>query len=315
MKELNFNKVFNGDEVKDYNLFIEKLKSLKNSGYTTRELLILISGYYQENVTYNYDQLQIVKLNRCEKDESGYQCYKAGENISDRIAKLNNIAKRGELSLREIIKSEEFQSEEAKPLSKEEAIKLLDMAFINVEGRPLTKRNKERIFAHYGEIKHLPYQEERKSGMFTVREVKEHDEVRGIVTENYPAIYNNQMLIDGVCADYTEFQAKICKDLGIKHRKVRGVGTTGHAWSLIYLEDEDKWVHFDMTMVKFYQDRWIREHEPYIIQDWVAASTEDIFKMQPTRRILTIGNKKCNFSQDNYIVNIGEFVQEEEIEH
>lgn len=85
---------------------------------------------------------------------------------------------------------------------------------------------------------------------------------------------------------------------------------------IIYLEDEDKWVHFDMTMVKFYQDRWIREHEPYIIQDWVAASTEDIFKMQPTRRILTIGNKKCNFSPNNYIdLKIDEFVQEDGIEH
>lgn len=204
-------------------------------------------------------------MNRCEKDESGYQCYKVGEAIRDRIAKFNNVARKGELSLREIIKMEEFQSEEAKPLSKEEAIKLLDTAFINAEGRPLTGRNKERIFANYGSIKHIPYQKERKSGIFTIREIKEHDEVMSIVTENYPAIYNNQMLIDGVCADYTEFEAKICKDLGIEHRKVIGVGTTGHEWSLIYLEDEDKWVHFDMTMVKFYQDRWIREHEPYII--------------------------------------------------
>lgn len=38
--------------------------------------------------------------------------------------------------------------------------------------------------------------------------------------------------------------------------------------------------------------------------------------MQPTRRILTIGNKKSNFSQDNYIdLKIDEFVQEDGIEH
>lgn len=68
--------------------------------------------------------------------------------------------------------------------------------------------------------------------------------------------------------------------LDIEHRKVTGVGTIGHVWSLICLEDED------------------------------------IFKMQPTRRILTIGNKKCNFSQDNYIdLNIDEFVQEDGIKH
>lgn len=124
------------------------------------------------------------------------------------------------------------------------------------------------------------------------------------------------MLIDGVCADYTNFESKICKDLGIAHCKVIGVGTTGHAWSLMYLEDEDRWRHFDMTMVKFYQDNWIKEHEPYSMQDWVLASTDDIFRMQPSRKILSIVDKKCNFSKDNYKdFNIDEYIQEDGIEY
>lgn len=85
---------------------------------------------------------------------------------------------------------------------------------------------------------------------------------------------------------------------------------------MIYLEDEDRWVHFDMTMVKFYQDNWIKEQAPYTMQDWVLASTDDIFRMQPTRRILSIGNKKCNFSKDNCSdFNVDEYIQEDSWEH
>jgi hypothetical protein len=61
MRGLNFNNIFGDEDIKDYNLFIEKLKGLKNSGYTTQELLFLVYQYYQVYVTYNYDQLQIVK--------------------------------------------------------------------------------------------------------------------------------------------------------------------------------------------------------------------------------------------------------------
>ena len=109
------------------------------------------------------------------------------------------------------------------------------------------------------------------------------------------------MLQEGVCGDYSKgFEKKICEDLGIRHLTVTGVGTTGHGWSLIYLPEEQRWAHFDMTMVKFYQDGWIKEHEPYKEQDWVTATTEDIFKMQPTRRIESIGGKSCSYDKDNY---------------
>ena len=64
MRGLNFNNIFGDEDIKDQNLFIEKLKGLKNSGYTTQELLFLVYQYYQVYVTYNYDQLQIVKQSR-----------------------------------------------------------------------------------------------------------------------------------------------------------------------------------------------------------------------------------------------------------
>ena len=63
-----------------------------------------------------------------------------------------------------------------------------------------------------------------------------------------------------------------------------------------------------MTMVKFYQDEWIKEHEPYTEQDWIAATTEEIFKMQSTRRIDSINGEKHCFDKDNYgELDISEF--------
>lgn len=189
MEEVNFNNIFSNEDIQDYKLFIQKLRSLKNSGYTTRELLSLVYQYYQGYVMYNYDQLQIVKLNRFERGEEGYKCSVVKESINDRIGKINAISQKGELSLREIVK--QLKGQEEKPFSKEEAVKLLDDAFLDIEGRPLTERNKEKVFENYGKIRHIPYKEAKTTGIFKMHEVKEHDEIRGIETLDYPPVYNN----------------------------------------------------------------------------------------------------------------------------
>jgi len=139
-----------------------------------------------------------------------------------------------------------------------------------------------------------------------------YDEIQGINIYGIQPVYEHGMLVDGVCSTYAHtFEKRICEDLGIKHMSVDGVGTTGHSWSLIYLPEEQRWGHFDMTMVKFYQDGWIKEHEPYMEQDWIAATTEEIFKMQPTRKIELINGKKDEkfpITKDNYEeLNISKF--------
>ena len=309
---MEFDKIFSSEDVKDYNLFIEKLRQLKEKGCSTKDILYLIYEYYKKYVTYNYDQLQIVKLNRTdEKDEPGYICVEALKKINKRINMINEISKKTQKSPKEIVNSNEVE----KPYSKEEATELLDEAFLKVEGRKLTERNKERIFEHYGNIIHIPYKP--AGGFLKTPEVLEHDEIVPLdaIKCNYKAVYSNGMLIDGVCAEYKRFEKKICKDLGIKHLEVSGIGTTGHGWSLIYLPEEQKWAHFDMTMVKFYQDGWIKNHETYTMEDWIAASTSDIFKMQTTRKITEINGVKCYFDKDNYAeLDISKFDKEAERE-
>ncbi len=60
-----------------------------------------------------------------------------------KVLEFNNIFSDNEVSLREIIGTQEFQKTEIRPFSKEDAMRLLDDAFLDVEGRPLTERNKK----------------------------------------------------------------------------------------------------------------------------------------------------------------------------
>ena len=97
---------------------------------------------------------------------------------------------------------------------------------------------------------------------------------------------------------------KICNDLNIPSFKVKGKGTANHGWNLIYIKEQNKWVHFDMTCVRFYLDNFTKDFgEP---DKWVFATTEDIFKLQPKREIHSITDIEGNvifeglINKDNY---------------
>lgn len=287
--DMKFDEIFSDEDITDYKLFIGKLKQLKEKGCSTKEILFLIYHYFEKYVKYNYDQLQIVKMLRLEKGEPGCKCAEIYKRINDRINIINQISVELDLSPRIIIENDI----EEKPYTKDRAIKLLDRAFKEVEKRPLTERNKDMIFKKYLDIVTI-------ADKFGKHKTLKREKIHGLSIEKYKPEYYNDMLRDGVSSDYTFFIEKICKDLKIKHMGIEGVESTEHLWSMIYLPEEQRWVHFDMAMVKFYQDEWIKDHEPYNMEDWVTASTSDIFKMQPTRKITKINGVKCLFNKDNY---------------
>ena len=283
MKLLKFDEIFTDEDISNYDLFIEKLKQVKANGYTTKDILGLVYQYYQKYVTYNYDQLQIVKIMNCKHPE-----------LNEVVAKypVRNITR-----------------ENAEQL-KQDYINDLNNVFMKLEGRPLTQIAIDSLFGGYGMVVH----HEAKDYVFCgkIKHKDAYDEIQGINIYGIQPVYEHGMLVDGVCSTYAHtFEKRICEDLGIKHMSVDGVGTTGHSWSLIYLPEEQRWGHFDMTMVKFYQDGWIKEHEPYTEQDWIAATTEEIFKMQPKRKIELINGKKDEkfpITKDNYEeLNISKF--------
>lgn len=320
---IELDKVFSNKDIKNYNLFIEKLRQLKGNGCITKDILFLIYQYFKGHVTFNYDQLQIEKLLRLEQKESdktGNNCLEIYKKINKRIATINSVSNQSQIPIKEIIDLGLCD----KPYSKARAEELLDDAFRKIEGRGLTDKNKNMIFKDYWDEESLKKNDDIK-------------EIHELSIKQYKPVYYNQMLIDGVSSEYSSFLTKICKDLSIKHMKVEGVKTiehigfvhdekneivkiegnetTQHSWIMIYLPEEQRWVHFDMTMVKYYQDGWIKEHEPYNMEDWIAASTSDIFKMQPTRKITKINGINCLYNKDNYInIDISKYDKDEERE-
>jgi len=236
----------------NYEQFIKTLSSLSS----TKEVLVALFNYFKDYVSYNYDELQVVKYQRYKNEHL--------RAVSDLIAKNKDN------------KSAEFASY---------LMKCLDEAFLKVEGRPLSPRNKIEWFKNFGKVVHHDAQP-AKDGVFKRPARDAYDEIVHIEVNNYPPIYLNGLLKDGVCAEYSKWIEQICNELGIPCLKVRGTGTTAHAWNLIYVKEMNTWVNFDMTMVRFYIDGWSKKYgKP---EKWVFATNEEMFELQPQRTVKQI---------------------------
>lgn len=231
----------------NYDQFIQMLHSLNS----TDEILLAIFEYFKKYVSYNYDELQVVKFQRGESE--------LFENIRELLFQNKTNS------------TEEFKGN---------LLKLLDEAFLKIEGRPLSDKNRHEWFKNYGTIIHHEAQPE-VNGIFKIAAREAYDEIVHIEPNNYPPIYENKLLVEGVCSEYSNWIKQICDELGIPCLKVRGKGTTGHVWNLIYIKERDMWVNFDMTMVRFYLDNWTRDYgEP---EKWIFPTFEEMFEMQPIR--------------------------------
>ena len=254
---------------KNYQEFIEYLKYLND----TERIIYAIYEYFINYVSYNYDQLQVEKLRNTWEEDDG----------------LDKI-KRYALTL------------EPTESSKQELLQLLDEEFMKLEGRPVTPANRELFFRNYGKIIHHEAQPAsilRKNPQpaydEVIRAINHDGSSKAGINSYLPEYYDDGALLKkSVCDDYSIWMNKVCNDVGITCFKVEGKGTTGHAWNVIYIPEKDKWVNFDMTMVKFYQDGFIKEHGNYREEDWIFASTQKMFEMQPTREIYSISQDTIN---------------------
>ena len=156
MELLKFNKIFSDEDISNYDLFIKKLKQVKENGHTTKEILGLIYQYYEKYVTYNYDELQIIKINNCKHPE-----------ITDVQKKYSHS---------------DITTENAEQI-KQEYISDLNKVFLQLEGRTLTPKTIELLFGEFGTVVH---HEERDIIKYLGKtyEKKEHkdayDEIKGI---------------------------------------------------------------------------------------------------------------------------------------
>ena len=109
----------------------------------------------------------------------------------------------------------------------------------------------------------------------------------------FPPEFENGLITNGVCEDYTDYLVPILKKAGIEAHAVIGTSELGHAWVMI--KDGDKYKSIDLTRAVFIRDGFLGIPKEQTSEDWIYSNIEDIFKMQETRSISSIDGKKLPY--------------------
>lgn len=106
----------------------------------------------------------------------------------------------------------------------------------------------------------------------------------------FPPEFDNGLITNGVCEDYTDYLVIILKKAGIEAHGIEGTSELGHAWVIIKIGDEYKSI--DLTRAVFIRDGFLGIPKEQTSEDWIYSNLEDIFKMQETRSIIKIDGKE-----------------------
>lgn len=121
----------------------------------------------------------------------------------------------------------------------------------------------------------------------------------GKIDERHPCEGHNGLLTKGVCKHYAEFLHKAFDDVGIDNALVGGISECNHAWNVVRVNGEIKYI--DTTREVFIRDGYgnIPKQEK---GKWILCNAQDMFKMQPGRRIYEIGETKLEeeITAENY---------------
>lgn len=101
--------------------------------------------------------------------------------------------------------------------------------------------------------------------------------------------FNNGLIINGVCEDYTDYLVPLLKKAGIEAHGVEGTSELGHAW--IIVKDGEKYKSIDLTRAVFIRDGFLGIPPEQTSEDWLYGDLKDIFNMQDTRSITKIDKK------------------------
>lgn len=101
--------------------------------------------------------------------------------------------------------------------------------------------------------------------------------------------FNDGLITNGVCEDYTDYLVPILQKAGIEAHEVEGTSELGHAWVII--KDGEKYKSIDLTRAVFIRDGFLGIPPEQTTEDWLYSDLEDIFKMQETRSITKIDKK------------------------
>ena len=122
----------------------------------------------------------------------------------------------------------------------------------------------------------------------------------------FPPEFNNGLITNGVCADYTDFLVPFLQKAGIETHSAEGKSEFSHAW--IIVKNGEQYKSIDLTRAVFIRDGGIGIPEGQTSEAWLYSDLEDMFKMQQTRSITKIDGNELpnaingqNFDEDAFI--------------
>ena len=92
--------------------------------------------------------------------------------------------------------------------------------------------------------------------------------------------FKDEILVKGVCNDYSNFIKRVLTDIGIDCDRCEGKTPLNHAWNIITIGNNP--LHYDITYAMYARDKKCNDTKP---QDWLGISTEQLQKLQPDRTI------------------------------
>ena len=93
--------------------------------------------------------------------------------------------------------------------------------------------------------------------------------------------FKDEILVKGVCNDYSNFIVKVLTEIGIDCVRCEGRTPLMHAWNIITIGNNP--LHYDITYAMYARDKRSKDTKP---QDWLGISTEQLQKLQPDRIII-----------------------------
>ena len=120
----------------------------------------------------------------------------------------------------------------------------------------------------------------------------------------FPSKIENGILKIGVCEDYADYIQKLLQEVGIEAVRIDGISELNHSWVGAIIDGKLKSI--DLTRAIFIRDKAKNIPKEQKSSDWLLSDFEDIFMMQKTRTITSIGTEVLKEPMDssNYDVNL-----------
>ena len=259
---------------KDYAEFVTILKALK----TDKQKIEYIILFFKNEVKYNYEYLTLAYR---VVDKDGLLWTKG-----QMIEAVNLYAK--EIDIESVDEKGEYHFP-----TQEQRIKNINRLLQKIKNNfpysaDLPEWWKQKVLSLYGTQKVKTYISagETKLSVIKYNLLASVGEVK---MQSFSL--DGDLITTGVCLDFANFICKLCKDIGIECKSVRGTtGSAGHAWNLITINGKE--LHYDVTYSMFVRDCYNGWNKKAKWGDFEGITYEQLKQLNPERVITYINGEK-----------------------